>query len=198
MRIIEPLKEGGIYHLYNRGINSEDLFKERKDYYFFLDKYVKYCSGVLETYSYALLKNHFHFLVGVKENAIEPRRDGKGTIRLNASRQLSHFFNSYAQTVNNAYDRHGKLFEEPFKRKLVDSENYFTSLVYYIHFNPQHHFFVKDFREWEFTSYQSILSESKGFLEKSRVIDWFGTVKHFVEAHSGKVPFSDVSNIILE
>ncbi len=198
MRIIEPLEEGHVYHLYNRGINSEDIFKEKRNYYRFLEKYAVYCSCILETYAYALLKNHFHLMVKVKENIVQARRDGRGEIKLNASTQLSHFFNSYAQSVNYASGRHGKLFEEPFKRKLVDSDSYFTSLIYYIHFNPQHHGFVNNFKDWEFTSYHSFFNEKNNFLEKSKVKEWFGTVKHFVDAHSDKMETPNISKLILE
>ena len=198
MRFIESLEEENVYHIYNRGINSEDIFKAKDDYYKFLEKYKEYCSGILETYAYALLKNHFHFLVKVREKIFETRRNGKGEIKLEASKQLSHFFNSYAQTFNHTTTRHGKLFEEPFKRKSVDSDNYFTSLLYYIHFNPQHHQFVKDFRDWEFTSYHSFLNGKNSFLEKGKVIEWFGTLKNFVDAHNGNMPAQEISHLIIE
>lgn len=129
MRIIEPLEAGNFYHLYNRGINGGDIFNENRNYRYFLDRYKYYCEGILETYAYALLKNHFHFMVRIKEQVIVNRWDGKGKIELKASKQLSHFFNSYAQSYNKAYGRHGKLLEEPFRRKLISSESHFTSLL---------------------------------------------------------------------
>ena len=198
MRIIEALEEGNTYHLFNRGINGEDIFKENRNYYYFLQKYKEYCSCILETYAYALLKNHFHLLVKVKENIVVTRKDGKGEIKLNAAKQLGHFFNCYAQSVNTGIKRHGKLFEEPFSRKEVDSENYFTSLIYYIHFNPQHHEFVDDFRNWEFTSYHSFLRNKNDFLEQAKVMEWFGTPKHFYEAHMGNMPLSNISHLLIE
>lgn len=93
---IQPIIEGEYFHIYNRGVNSENLFKEKRNYYFFLEQYKFYCSDALETLAYCLLKNHFHLLVRIKENAAVPRRDGKeGMFRLNASKQLGHLFNSY-------------------------------------------------------------------------------------------------------
>ncbi len=198
MRIIEPLEAGNIYHLFNRGINGENIFKEPRNYYHFLDKYKEYCSDILETYTYALLKNHFHLMVKVKENIIVLRRDGKGEIELNASKQLSHFFNSYVQSYNTAYNRHGKLLEEPFKRKMVDGDSYFTSLIYYIHFNPQHHGFTTDFRNWEFTSWHALLSDKETFLATEKVIEWFGSKNHFVNAHVGNAGLTDISHLLME
>ena len=198
MQIIERLEEGKIYHIYNRGINGTDIFNEKRNYYHFLDKYQEYCSGILETYAYALLKNHFHLLVKVMENIIIPRNDGKGEIQLNASKQLSHFFNSYVQSFNNAYSRHGKLLEVPFNRKRIESDAYFTSLIYYIHFNPQHHQFVTDFRNWEFTSWHNILDNSPTFISREKVLDWFGSKKHFTEAHFGNMPLNNIVHQLFE
>ena len=198
MRIIESLEAGKIYHLYNRGINGENIFKEKRNYYYFLDKYKEYCSDILETYAYSLLKNHFHFIVKIKEAAIVPRKDGKGKIELKGSKQLSHFFNSYAQSYNKAYKRHGKLLEEPFKRKLISNDAYFTSLIYYIHFNPQHHQFVNDFREWEFTSWHGIMNNISGFIAREKVIEWFGSKEQFEEAHLGNLTFNNLLDLIIE
>jgi REP element-mobilizing transposase RayT len=59
----KPLACGVFYHIYNRGINGEDIFKEERNYAFFLQKYARYIQPVAETYAYCLLKNHFHILI---------------------------------------------------------------------------------------------------------------------------------------
>ena len=198
MRIIEQLEAENIYHIFNRGINGEDIFKEKRNYYYFLDKYKEYCSDILETYAYSLLKNHFHLIVKVKDNVIVTRKDGKGEIELNASTQLSHFLNCYAQSYNNAYGRHGKLFEEPFKRKHVNSDSYFTSLITYVHWNPQQHQFVNDFRDWEFTSWHAILGDNETFVAREKVLEWYGSKKHFIDVHMGNVVQSNIEHLMIE
>jgi putative transposase len=180
---IQPLLEGQYFHIYNRGVNSENLFKEKKNYSYFLEQYIHYCSDVLETYAYCLLKNHFHLLAYVKENVEVPRKNGEGMFRLNASKQLSHFFNSYAQSINKAHDRTGPLFESPFERKLIDNDKYLTSAICYCHHNPQLHGFVNDFREWEFSSYHTIINNDSAFITSQKVIDLFGSVDKFKKAH---------------
>jgi REP element-mobilizing transposase RayT len=183
---IQPLIEGEYFHIYNRGINGEDIFKEKRNYYYFLEQYKHYCSDVFETFAYALLKNHFHLLVYVKEDIEVAKNNGQGFIRLNASKQLSHFFNSYSQSINKAYKRTGSLFESPFKRKLIDDEGYITSMIAYCHFNAQHHKFVSDFRDWEFSSYHSILENSHPFLATQKTLDWFGGLDGFKRYHVDK------------
>ncbi|TWI81454.1 hypothetical protein IQ13_2472 [Lacibacter cauensis] len=181
--LTESLVAGNYYHIFNRGVNSEDLFKEKRNYYYFLQQYQFYCTDVLETYAYALLKNHFHLLVYVKETEAVLRKDGHGVYQPDASKQLSHFFNSYAQSINRAYNRTGPLFESAFKRKLIDDDSYLTSVIYYCHYNAQLHGFVSDFKEWEFSSYHSIVNNNTSFLASSKVTDWFGGRALFEQAH---------------
>ncbi len=166
MRVIRPLEPGNFYHIYNRGINSSDIFIDIKNYPYFLTQYIKYCSPVLETYCYALLKNHFHLMVKVKENFVIKRNDGAGEIELKAEKQLSHFFNSNARAFNKAHNRHGGLFESPFRRLEIESNEHFTSLIGYIHLNPQAHGFTNNFKNWEFTSWHSLIGTDKTFLER--------------------------------
>jgi putative transposase len=195
---IQPLTEGSCFHIYNRGVNGEDIFKEQRNYYYFLQQYTLYCSDVLETFAYALLKNHFHLLVYVKENVLVPKNDGQGIVQLSASKQLSHFFNSYVQAVNKANNRTGPLFESPFERKLIDDNNYLTSMIYYCHYNAKLHGFVKDFKDWEFSSYHTILKNNNSFLASQKVMDWFGGVVAFEKAHSGRYGESDMEKYIIE
>lgn len=60
------LKYGKLYHIFNRGNNREDLFRFQEDYQHFLRLYEKYIEPIAETYSWCLLKNHFHLLVKIK------------------------------------------------------------------------------------------------------------------------------------
>ncbi len=198
MRVIETLIPGNIYHIYNRGINGTNIFMEKRNYYYFLAKYCQYCSTILETYAYALLQNHFHLLVKINENVPGKKTTGAKVIELNASRQLSHFFNSYAQSFNKAYKRHGTLFEQPFRRKHVDNDTYYTSLIYYIHLNPQRHQFVDDFRDWEFTSWHTIIHNKSSFIAKDRVIHWFGTIENFKNVHLTKASYFDYNRFQIE
>ena len=56
----------------------------------------------------------------------------------------------------------------------VTSERYCMRLVHYIHFNPQKHGFVADFREYPYSSYRAFFSDKPTKLEQSRVLAWFG------------------------
>jgi len=66
---IELLEPDRIYHLYNRGINGENIFKEERNYSYFLTKYAQYIEPIAETFAYGLLKNYFHIAIRVRSEA---------------------------------------------------------------------------------------------------------------------------------
>jgi putative transposase len=63
MNYSEPLLCNRYYHLFNHAIGSDNLFKEKENYLYFLRKYGIYISPVCQTYAYCLMPNHFHFLI---------------------------------------------------------------------------------------------------------------------------------------
>ncbi|WP_449401217.1 transposase [Chryseobacterium wanjuense] len=66
---IETLEFGYFYHIYNRGNNSGTIFFEEKNYNYFLQLLSKYIVPIGEIYAYCLLKNHFHFLIKLKDES---------------------------------------------------------------------------------------------------------------------------------
>lgn len=196
---IQPIIEGHYFHIYNRGVNSEDIFKEKDNYYYFLEKYKFYCGKALKTLAYCLLKNHFHLLVFINEKVEVPRTDGKeGLFRLNASKQLGHLFNSYAQSINKKYDRTGPLFESPFERKLVCNERYLMSLIHYCNQNAVHHGFVKNINDWEFSSYHDVLNNNNSIVAVGEILERFGNKERFKESHKQPLLKEDFKESIIE
>jgi hypothetical protein len=99
------------------------------------------------------------------------------------SKSFSNLFNAYTKTINQAYERSGSLFQERFKRKEVKSEAYFIRLVHYIHFNPQKHGLIQDFRDWPHSSYESFLSVKPTQLSRDEVLQWFGSKEAYKDFH---------------
>ncbi len=186
-----PLQMGLCYHIFNRGTNGETIFREKRNYLFFMQRYAQYIEPIADTYAYCLLRNHFHFLIRTRtpeEQAAYHETLKVSEIRvLEPSRQFSKLFNSYAKVFNETYDRTGSLFEHPFHRAEVDADAYFIQLVAYIHQNPQKHGFVDDFRDWPFSSYQAILSPEPTRVQRDEVTQWFGSVEGFLDYHATTV-----------
>mgnify|MGYP000552757306 CR=1 FL=1 len=177
-----PLEYGTYYHIYNRGNNREDIFIESRNYLHFLRLYERHISPVVETYAYCLLKNHFHFLVRIKdEETLE-------TLKVSTpSQHFSNFFNAYTKAMNKAYGRTGSLFQHPFRRIIVQDEAHLLRLVTYIHQNPQKHRFVEDFRVWKYSSYHACISDNPTQVQCDTVLAWFGGKAGFIAAHQVKV-----------
>jgi len=187
-----PMHPATVYHIYNRGNNREDLFKEERNYPYFLDKYFQYVWPVADTYAYCLMKNHFHILLRIKNEDEILRYSGnlgKPSLEVTASpnkiiiKAFASFFKSYAQSINKAYGRTGGLFEEPFRRIEVSNDSYFSELVRYIHFNPQKHGFTQDFTQYKHSSYQELISEENTRLDKKTISEWFGGMNGFHSFH---------------
>ncbi len=146
-----------------------------------------------ETYAYCLLGNHFHILIRVRdESDIKPsptlQKVGKvdhpaKSIHEIVSHQFRKLFQSYALAFNKQHNRIGTLFQKPFKRALVDSDSYLNRLILYIHLNPQRHNLVKEFKEWPWSSYHTLVSEKHTDLCRQEVLDWFGDTKELVKLH---------------
>jgi putative transposase len=211
---IEPLQPDSFYHVYNRGINGENIFKEDRNYSYFLQRYAHYIEPFAETYAYCLLKNHFHILIHtrseenirayyskeqilLKDGTFQSKHHEK-SIQWILGNAFASFFKSYATSINNACNRTGSLFEEPFRRILVDDEDYFTELIYYIHHNPQKHGFVKNFKEYPHSSYHSHLRTAKTKLKRDEVMDWFGNKNEFEKFHLGDQNLDNLDKFIVE
>ena len=176
----KPLNFGIYYHIFNRGNNRETVFCEQRNYIYFLKLYEKYILTVADTFAYCLLPNHFHLLVRVK-TAEEQSISGMNV--KNPGQQFGNLFNAYTKAFNKVYQRTGNLFHKPFGRLEITSDAYYTRLIAYIHQNPERHGLIDDFQLWPYTSYQTILSQKKTYIQREQVLDWFGGGEAFQEYH---------------
>jgi putative transposase len=196
MQKIEPFTYDNFYHVYNRGINGCDIFKEDDNFGYFLKLYDQYISPIAETFAWVLMPNHFHFLLRVKEEEEIANLTGsqsnltgfKNLSGLKPPHQyFSNLFNAYSKAFNKRHHRHGALFERPFKRKSVHSMNYLRELVLYIHNNPVHHGFCEHPKEYPWSSYLTFVSLKPTRLQRDKVIGWFDDPANFKYMHRQKV-----------
>lgn len=186
-KIITPIIPGNYYHIFNRGNNYEKVFFSKKDYQYFLKKYRFYLTAFADTYAYALLPNHYHFLLRVKANI----EDGL------FSKQFK-LFKDYTAKINKREKRSGNLFLKLFRRLEITSNEYFQRLVFYIHYNPQNHEYCSNFKNYEFSSYKAILSDKPTSIKRSDVIEWFGGIKEFISFHNYLHEEDYIEKLIME
>lgn len=83
------------------------------------------------------------------------------------SKTLARLNSSYTQAFNEVYQRSGSLFESPFKRIRIVSEEYLRNLIIYIHQNPD------DFQNYKLSSYKTMISNAETSINRKGVIDLF-------------------------
>lgn len=164
------LQRDRFYHIFNRAVGNELLFRSEENYRFFLEKYRTFLAESVETISYCLLPNHFHFFVRVNDET-------------NISTQWKRLFQSYALAYNKAYKRTGTLFERPFKRKEVNQNEHISRLVRYIHQNPQKHGYINDFKDWKWSSFNEVYGQNCNRVTSTFAEDWFLSKSEFDSFH---------------
>ena len=116
-----------------------------------------------------------------------PKNFGLHSVQNLTSKQISKLISSYTQSYNKVYNRHGPLFESPFKRKKIDSEQYLKNVIIYIHQNPIE--IKKDFKTYKFSSYPAILSTLKTNVMRDDAIELFFDLENFIYCHHHLIDF---------
>ncbi|MEN8226270.1 MAG: hypothetical protein ABFS05_13010 [Bacteroidota bacterium] len=191
-KILTPLLPGNYYHIYNKGNDGEKLFYTHANYLFFLNSYRKLLSPYLETHAYCLMRNHFHFLVRINES-------DDVNYYLKVSHQFRRLFQSYALAINKQEWREGSLFRKYFRRIQVNDMDYLKHLIFYIHFNPQKHMAVQDFRTYSYSSYSTydrqLIDDS---LAMKSTISWFNDFEDFINYHDVMHDERKYKSVLLE
>jgi putative transposase len=151
------------YHIVCKSIDGIMLFKEAVDNHVFLQRFQQFTAAVFEVWSYSLLTNHTHHIVKIKPSVtilesikkLEDKTqamksflsDSKNELFFDAmiERQMNSFLVSFANYINNKYNRKGGLFQKPFKRIQIADDIHLQQAIIYIHANTQKHKLVKDF-----------------------------------------------------
>ncbi len=176
-----PLIKGHFYHIYNRGINSCNIFNEPENYEHFLRLYYKHINPIAETYAWVLMPNHFHLLVQITNPSGFKNLTG---LEKPPHQHFSNLFNAYTKAFNKRYNRHGSLFERPFKRKIINTDKYLQSVLLYIHNNPVHHGFCEHPINYGWSSYLSCISNKPTKLKREEVKSWFVDEPDFENQHN--------------
>lgn len=123
----EVFVTGGFYHLYNRGVDKRETFMDDADRRRFLDSMANALdddgSRSVTIVAYALMPNHFHFLV-------QQTADG------GVSAFMHRLGTAYTIYFNKRYERSGVLFQGAFKAVPVTTDGQLLHVTRYIHRNP--------------------------------------------------------------
>ena len=161
--------ETGIYHVMLRGINKQQVFFDRDDYIMFLDvlSQTKTESG-FKLHAYCLMNNHVHLLIQEHDEPI--------------SMIFKRLGDRFIYWYNLKHDRIGGIFQGRFRSVPVNNDEYFISVLKYIHQNPVKAGLVKDCSEYEFSSYDAYF-KSASFVDTGYALELIG-VNEFIRIHN--------------
>ena len=192
----QPLVNGEMYHVYNRGVDKRDIFSDKNDIYRFVESIKEFnriekinslanlrksksifqiglspLSGepLVEIIGYCLNPNHFHFIL--KQSV-----DG-GIVKF--MQKLQSGYTSYFNVKN---FRSGSLFQGVFKSQLISNENYFYKLIGYVNKNYLIHSIPENKNDLVFSGdyeYENnkfnIISKKEG----NSILEFFGSINKF-------------------
>ncbi|HRP31882.1 MAG TPA: transposase [Agriterribacter sp.] len=190
-----PLLPGEKYHLFNRAVGNEKLFRNANNYSFFISRFIKHISPVADTYCYCLLPNHFHCMVKIKEEAQLQCHFAEVKWHKPFSPEMlpefimerfSNLLNSYAKAYNKMYNRRGGLFIDYLRRKQIETDEQFRATAFYIHNNPVHHGYCTHLSNWVWSSFAAMQSNEPTWLLRKELLDGFGGIEGFQDYHSGQ------------
>jgi len=78
----------------------------------------------------------------------------------------------------------------PYKRVLIDSEDYLRRLIRYIHYNPIAGGLTENLKNWRYTSYNGILSNNSTMLSRNEVLTYFNDRDNFIYWHKAEPDIS--------
>jgi REP element-mobilizing transposase RayT len=138
------------------------IFRDNPDRLIFLSKLDEYAERrQVSILTYCLMDNHFHLLL---------RQDGP----LPINSMMQPLLTGYVRSHNMKHGLVGRLFQSPYKAKLVHDDTYLCWVSRYIHLNPNPH---SDYQTYRWSSFRQFVGEANGICDIGPVLDCFGGSK---------------------
>lgn len=203
------LRDGEIYHVFNRGIDRRSTFTDKKEFeriqklvkfYRHKDTPIRFSQvnqqpqeirekilsdlyknkRIIDILSYCIMPNHFHFLLQQTEE--------KGI-----STFISNITNAYTKYFNTKHKRAGPLFEGVFKAVHIESEEQLIHVSRYIHLNPVASSIIpkEELENYQWSSYPEYLSRSLAEIaQKEFILSMFKSIKDYQEFVNNHIDYA--------
>ncbi|MFZ1258305.1 MAG: transposase [Candidatus Saccharimonas sp.] len=165
--------EDTYYHVYNRGVNKEAIFRDEEDYARFISLLTRYLDAShrnerqtngcaypcydekVNLLAYCLLQNHFHMFLYQYE--------------VNGMRQLlSSVTVAYSMYFNKKYKRVGPVFQQRYRAVRISDDAQLMHITRYIHLNPD------TYESYKWSSYHNYAgTRFNHWLKPGRVLELF-------------------------
>ena len=195
---------GEYYHVFNRGNDKMDIFRDPQDYLHFLHRLCvllgmprgalgigseltdaklrlrldSFDAGTFSLVCYCIMPNHFHLLLG--QNGDIP-----------ISKLILRLATSYSMYFNAKYAHVGHVFQDRFKAAHIANDKYLRHLSAYIHLNPKVAGLVKTTSDWKYSSYPDYIDKREDAVcDKSLILEQFTSMSAYQKFVEGS--FNDI------
>lgn len=159
------------YHIYNRGVNKEAVYREEEDFAIFLSLLKRYLGreaerkpnrtwhpnfyNSIELLAFCLMDNHFHLFIY--------QQDAEAMAKLMTSLTVS-----YGMYFNKKYGRVGPIFQRCYRAVRMTDESQFLHISRYIHMNPAEY----ETYEWSSLPYY-LQKKHASWIRPARILEVF-------------------------
>ena len=162
--------ESSIYHVMARGVGQQIIFEDKSDYERFIELLEEEFADEGDLMAWCLMTNHIHLLVRLDMTFL--------------SQHLRNLLSRYAFYFNQRHGRSGHLFQGRFRSEPIETEEYFLTVVRYIHQNPQKAGISRT-ESYPWSSYKRYL-KSPGMCTTKLALELLGGVEAFKEFHQAE------------
>lgn len=114
------------------------------------------------------------------EGHVVTDKEGVGRI---ISEQFRRLFLQYALIIKKQEGIKGSLFVKPFRRLMIESQDYLEQVIFYIHTNPAKHEVQANYKTYKYSSFCHFQSDKTTFIAKDHVLNLFGGIVNFETYH---------------
>lgn len=155
--------EGAWYHVMNRGINHQCIYRNIYHKNIFLSLLGELTQKFfIETHAYCLMDNHYHLLLR--------------TPIPNLGKAMQHLDGIFTRRYNLSENRDGPLFRGRYKAILIEEESHLLQVSRYIHLNPVSAAICKNPEDYSWSSYRYYLNTTSApsWLKTGLILNYFG------------------------
>jgi len=213
VRYFEP---DAMYHVYNRGVNKQNIFSDEKDYNVFLSflKYALLPESELEIHSiidkdivsiaqrFNLRRNRFSERIELVSFCLMPNHFHLQLYQYDEE-AITSFMRSiatgYAIYFNKRHKRVGSLFQGKYKASRINSDGYWKHISRYIHLNPLD--IGEDYRGYPYSSFHHLVNKNEmHWLSFGKIIDDFSDIEEYEKFVEDYIPYKnelkDISELL--
>lgn len=161
----------GYYHVSARGVGKQTIFENDDDRWEFLELMRDFCRDAdVTVVAWCLMSDHVHLVLADYEDGM--------------SSAMQRLLLTYARRFNKRTGRTGRLFQNRFDRRALDTDRHLMAAIRYVHANPQEAgiALIERYPWSSFAEYLRAFDDDTriGFSDPSAVLELFGSAESFV------------------